>query len=205
MAALPAFLVSACLVVAACSQGKPPAGTVSPAATSAYPRPGSGAPQPSARLGTLGNPLVLTCAEAVLPDYPHAPYKPHPSDLVIGPFFIENANLAANLTPSQYGYRIYGRAGRSYKMPVFLKAGSSVTIAIVGAASRHVVIDNPYAQSRGTGRLTAATYRSCSNRTTFFAQGFAFTAAPFRGCVPLDITIGRRVHHVILSLFVGAC
>ncbi len=43
-------------------------------------------------------------------------------------------------------------------MPVFLKAGSSVTIAIVGAARRRAVIDNPHAQSRGVGRLTSAAY-----------------------------------------------
>lgn len=184
-AALVAFLVPACLMVAACSQGK---ATTSTAST-----------------GSSGNPLVLTCADAVLPDYPHAPYQPRPGDLVIGPFFIENSNIAAHLTPSQYGYSTYGRAGRSYKMPVFLKAGSSISMAITGAARGHVVIDNPAAQSRGISRLTSATYHACSGRTTFFAQGFAFTAPPFRGCVPLDITIGGRSHHVILSMFAGEC
>jgi hypothetical protein len=90
-------------------------------------------------------------------------------------------------------------------MALFLKAGHSVTIAIVGAARGHAVIDNPYAQLRGIGGIASATYRSCTNRTTIFAQGFAFTVPPLRGCVPLDVTIGRRVHHVILSLFAGAC
>jgi hypothetical protein len=40
-----------------------------------------------------------------------------------------------------------------------------------------------------------------------WAQNFAFTHRPFRGCVPLDVTISNRplVHDVTLSLFAGAC
>ena len=209
-AALVAFLVFACTMVAGCSQGKATTGTASTASAAATPASpvtgrGGSKPSPSARLGSADHPLAFTCADAALPGDPHAPYEPRPGDLVIGPFFIADSNIAAHLAPSQFGYRTYGRAGRSYKMPVFLKAGSSVTMAITGAARGHVVIDNPYAQSRGISRLTAATYHACSDRTTFFAQGFAFTAPPFRECVPLDITIGGRSHHVILSLFAGEC
>jgi hypothetical protein len=34
------------------------------------------------------------------------------------------------------------------------------------------VIDNPYARLRGVRDLVAATYRACSRRPGFFAQGF---------------------------------
>jgi hypothetical protein len=38
-------------------------------------------------------------------------------------------------------------------------------------------------------------------------EGFTFTNGQLRGCVPLDVTIGRdpRVRHVTLSLFAGRC
>jgi hypothetical protein len=38
-------------------------------------------------------------------------------------------------------------------------------------------------------------------------EGGAFTHAPVRGCVPLDVTIGNRppARHVTLSLFAGRC
>jgi hypothetical protein len=85
--------------------------------------------------------------------------------------------------------------------------GSTVTVTIAPPARGHAVIDNPSAQSRGLGGMTSITYHSCPHAQGFFAQGFAFTHPPTRGCVPLDVTIDNRppVHHVTLSLFAGPC
>lgn len=203
MAALPVSLISACLMVAACSHAGAPTRTPPPAATSTTSTPGNDGSKPSARPGSLHNPLVLTCADAVLPYYTHNPYKQGPGDLAIGPFLILDANLAANLTPSQYGYRKYGRDGRAYKMPILLKSGSpSVTIAITGSQHNHAVIDIPEAHAH---RIISATYQSCSNHAAIFAQGFAFMSPPYRGCVPLTVTINRHIYDIMLSLFAGTC
>jgi hypothetical protein len=55
--------------------------------------------------------------------------------------------------------------------------------------------------------VTSATYHACLTAGGFFAQGFAFTRPPFRGCVPLDVTIGgqARARHLTLSLFARSC
>ncbi len=205
MITVSALLAATYMFVVACSQAKTPTDTLSPAVPPTSPRLASPASEPSARIGSPANPLVLSCADAALPGDSSIPHQPRPADLAIGPLFIPYGKRLANLTPSAYGYSKYGRAGRSYKIPLFLEPGSTVTVTIVGVARGHVVIDSPTAHSRGVGGLTSATYHSCARRTAAFAQGFAFTGPPFRGCVPLDIAIGRRVHHFILSLFVGEC
>jgi hypothetical protein len=38
--------------------------------------------------------------------------------------------------------------------------------------------------------VTSAAYHACHSAGGFFAQGFAFTHRPFRGCVPLEVTVG---------------
>jgi hypothetical protein len=97
--------------------------------------------------------------------------------------------------------------GRSYKLALVVTMGSAATMTIAPPARGHVVIDNPSAQNRGLGGVTSITYHSCLHKQGFFAQGFAFTYRPARGCVPLDVTINNRppVHHVTLSLFAGSC
>ena len=40
--------------------------------------------------------------------------------------------------------------------------------------------------------MISATYHACRKAGGFFAQGFAFTRPPFRGCVPLDVTAGGQ-------------
>jgi hypothetical protein len=63
-------------------------------------------------------------------------------------------------------------------------------------------------QERGA---TSATYHTCRRAGGFYAQGFAFTRPPFRGCVPLDVTVQAqaqaqaRVRPATLSLFTGSC
>jgi hypothetical protein len=82
-------------------------------------------------------------------------------------------------------------------------AGCTGGAATIDPPARgHVVIDAPYAH-----RVTAATYRPCSQVTGFFAQGFAFTDGRIRGCVPLEVRVAgqARVHRVTLSLFAGSC
>jgi hypothetical protein len=79
-----------------------------------------------------------------------------------------------------------------------------VTVTIGAQARGQVVIDNPYSP---VGGVAAASYHSCSRKTGFFAQGFAFTNGRIRGCVALDVRIGHQpqVRHVTLSLFAGSC
>ena len=159
-------------------------------------------------LGTAGNPLVLTCAAEAFPGYPdHMPPGPGPEDLAIGPLYIAGGRMAATETPAQYGYALYGRNGRSYKMGLVVTMGSTATVTIAPPARGHVVIDNPRAENLGLGGVTSISYHSCPHAQGFFAQGFAFTHPPTRGCVPLDVTIGNQspVHHVTLSLFAGPC
>jgi hypothetical protein len=55
--------------------------------------------------------------------------------------------------------------------------------------------------------VTSATYHACRKPGGFFAQGFAFTRPPFRGCVSLDVTIGgqTQARHLTLPLFTRSC
>jgi hypothetical protein len=187
--------------------------------TSSTNRPATPAPsQSQARgghragpLGSAGNPLVLTCAAEAFTGTPGTgppvPSHPRPEDLGIGPLYIINGKVLAAESPAQYGYSSYGHGGRSYKVPLVVRIGSTATLTIASPARGHVVIDNPSAQNLGLGGVTSITYHSCPHAQGFFAQGFAFTHRPPRGCVPLDVTIGDRppVHHVTLSLFAGPC
>ncbi len=149
---------------------------------------------------------MLSCAQEAVPGYPDPPVprQPQPGDLAIGPLFIVNGKRLATEDPADYGYRSYGRRGRSYKIPFVLRPGSAVTVTIGAQARGQVVIDNPYSS---VGGVAAASYHSCSRTTGFFAQGFAFTNGRVRGCVALDVRIGHQpqVHHVTLSLFAGSC
>jgi hypothetical protein len=121
---------------------------------------------------------------------------PEPGDLTVGPLVIIDGNKVANADPAGWGDH------GSYKIPFFVPRGTTVTVTIDPPARGHVVIDSPYAH-----RVTAATYRPCSQVTGFFAQGFAFTNGQIRGCVPLEVRVGdqARVQRVTLSLFAGSC
>ena len=82
-----------------------------------------------------------------------------------------------------------------------VRPGATVTVTIGASARGHVVI------ATAPGGVTSATYHACRKPGGFFAQGFAFTRPPFRGCVPLDVTIGgqARARHLTLSLFARSC
>ena len=157
-------------------------------------------PRPAARPGSPGNPLLLSCGEESFTE-PPVPQQPQPGDLAIGPLFIVNGKRLATASPAGYGDH------GSYKIPIIVTMGSTVTVTIAAPARGQVVIDNPYAHLAGVSDLAAATYRSCSHIAGFFAQGFTFTHGQTRGCVPLDVRIGHQpqVHHVMLSLFAGSC
>ena len=146
--------------------------------------------------GSPGNPQVFSCAEESFLDG-SVPLPPQPGDLAVGPLVIISGKRLANADPAGWGEH------GSYKVPLFVAKGSTVTVTIDPPARGHVVIDNPYA-SHG---VTAAVYRSCPNAAGFFAQGFAFTDGRIRGCVPLEVRADRepRARHVTLSLFAGAC
>jgi hypothetical protein len=169
-----------------------------PAAPSASLPPAS--PRPAARPGSPGNPLLLSCGEESFTE-PPVPQQPRPADLAIGPLFIVNGKRLATASPAGYGDH------GSYKIPIIVTMGSTVTVTIAAPAGGQVMIDNPYAHLAGVRDLAAATYRSCSHSAGFLAQGFAFSHGQTRGCVPLDVRIGhqRQVRHVMLSLFAGFC
>ena len=188
--------VLACVTLAGCTGGgaSSGAGPKGPAASPAA-RPSSPAARPSGPAGSPGNPQVFSCAEESFLAGP-VPKMPEPGDLTVGPLVIIDGNKVANADPAGWGDH------GSYKIPFFVPRGTTVTVTIDPPARGHVVIDSPYAH-----RVTAATYRPCSQVTGFFAQGFAFTNGQIRGCVPLEVRVGgqARVQRVTLSLFAGSC
>ena len=124
-----------------------------------------------------------------------------PASCPRGPLLIVNGRELAMADPAGFGYH------GAYKIPLVLALGSTATVTIAPAARGHVVIDNPYARLRGIRDLVAATYRACSRKPGFFAQGFAFTDGRTRGCLPLDVSIDHqpRIRQVTLSLLAGSC
>lgn len=139
-------------------------------------------------LGGPGNPLALSCAAEAWPGYPSppAPATPGPHDLAAGSAYFPGGLAVATYTPAQYGYSPFGRHGRFYKLAVVVRPGATVTVTIGARARGHAVI------AIGPGGVTAATYHACRKPGGFFAQGFAFTRPPFRGCVPLDLTVSGQ-------------
>ena len=180
----------ACVTMAGCTGG----------AASSAARPTGPATASATRLtgpaGSPGNPMVFSCGEESFTN-DLVPQQPQPGDLAVGPLVIFNAKQLATGNPSGWGEH------GSYKIPIMVTMGSTVTVTINPPARGHVVIDNPYAPHG----VTAATYRSCPNVAGFYAQGFAFTDGRIRGCVPLAVRVGgqARVRRVTLSLFAGSC
>ena len=180
----------ACVTLAGCTGG----------AASSAARPTGPATAPTTKLtepaGSPGNPMVFSCGEESFTNDP-VPQQPQPGDLAVGPLVIFNARQLATGNPSDWGEH------GSYKIPIMVTMGSTVTVTINPPARGHVVIDNRYAPHG----VTAATYRSCPDVTGFYAQGFAFTDGRIRGCVPLAVRVGgqARVQRVTLSLFAGSC
>jgi hypothetical protein len=126
------------------------------------------------------------------------PPFPGPDDLVAGPLDILNAKVLATANPADYGDH------GSYKVPIAIGPGATVTVVIAPPARGHVVIRNPYGPAGG---MAAATYPSCLPGWTVYAQSFAFVDRRARGCVPLDVqAVGwLRTRHVTVSLFAGSC
>lgn len=189
-----------CAIAAGCASaggaGPPRPATPPPSAT------GSGGTRATGRPGSPGNPVVFSCGQEATTTT-RVPQRPRPGDWAVGPLFIPGGRALATDSAADYGSASYGRRGRAYKIPLIVTMGATVTVTIAAPARGRVVIANPYAD----GGITSATYRSCSHVQGFFAQSFAFTRGPGRGCVPLDVTVGaeRRAHHVTLSLFAGSC
>jgi hypothetical protein len=200
----PPFLIAAlaaamtCAILAGCTSSMTPSST-HPAAPLASSPPGSSR-APTARPGSAGNPLLLSCGQESFTS-PPPPQQPRAVDLAVGPLIIVNGKRLASSSPAGWGDQ------GTYKIPIIVTTGSTVTVTIAPRARSHVMIDNPYAHLWGIRDLVAATYHSCSDQAGFFAQGFAFIHGQIRGCVPLDVRIGRQpqVHHVMLSLFAGQC
>ncbi len=146
---------------------------------------------------------MVSCDAEAWPGYPSppAPVSPGPSDLGIGPMYFAGARALATDTPARHGYARFGPHGRFYKFGLVLRPGRTVTVTIAASARGHAVI------AIGPRAVTSATYHACRRAGGFFAQGFAFTRPPFRGCVPLSVQVAgeARIRHVALSLFAGPC
>jgi hypothetical protein len=152
---------------------------------------------PTGPAGNPDRPAVFSCAEESFSGGSPAPQRPQPGDLVVGSLIIPGGQRLATADPAGYGEH------GSYKIPLIVRPGATITVTIDPPARGHVVISNPYAP----GGVTAATYRSCARVAGFFAQSFAFTGGQTRGCVPLEVQAGGqpRARHVTLSLFAGPC
>ena len=103
--------------------------------------------------------------------------------------YFAGARALATYTPAQYGWATFGRHGRFYKFGLVVRPGVVVTVTIGPSAHGRAVIEmNVDGVNRG---MTSVTYRSCRTAGGFYAQGIAFTHPPFRGCVPVGVTVGR--------------
>jgi hypothetical protein len=190
-----------CAILAGCT-GTP--GTNRPA-TSSPPASPASSPRVTGPPGSPGNPLVRSCAAEAWPGPPgRAPATPGPHDLAVGPVYFPVGLALATKTPSWWGYAPFGRHGRFYKLPLVVRPGATVTVTIGASARGHVMIDVGGDMPSG---VTSATYHACRKAGGFYAQGFAFTRPPFRGCVPLVVMVDgqARARHVMLSLFAGSC
>lgn len=194
----------ACAILAGCTGGSTPGPNRTAPPSPSLP-PASSA-HVSGSAGSAGNPLVVSCDAESWP-VPPAPFHPQPGDLVIGPLDIASIRALATMTPAEHGYSSDGHGGRFYKFGMIVRPGATVTVTIGAAIRGHVLIAAPGVGNLGLAGVASATYHACRQAGGFFAQGFAFTHRPYRGCVPLDVTIGNRppVRHVTLSLFAGPC
>ena len=192
-----------CAILAGCTGASTP--DTNRTATSSPAQSPASSPRVTGPLGSPGNPLVLWCAAEAWPGPPgRAPVTPGPYDLAAGPMYFPGGLAVATYTPAQYGYAPFGRHGRFYKLPLVVRPGATVTVTIGASARGHVMIDvGGYVPSG----VTSATYHACRKAGGFYAQGFAVTRPPLRGCVPLDVTVGGQaaVRHLTLSLFAGSC
>lgn len=183
------------------------ASTSSVARTAAPAQPQASSPHVSGPPGSPGNPLILSCDAEAWPEYPDPPQSATPGlqDLAVGPMYFAGGLALATETPAQHGYAPFGSHGRFYKFGLVVRPGATVTVTIGTSARGHAVI--ALAMNGSDLGVTAATYHACRKAGGFYAQGFAFTHPPFRGCVPLDVTVGgqAQVRHVTLSLFAGSC
>jgi hypothetical protein len=193
---VPALAGLTCAILAGCAAGGP--SSAAPRATPS--RAVASRPLSAGQIGSPGHPLLLSCAEESFPGSGErpVPVQPQPGDLVIGPLSIVNGKRLATANPAGYGEH------GTYKVPLIVRPGATVTITIAARARDQVVIDNP---DSPVGGVAAASYQSCSRMTGFFAQGFSFTHGQTRGCVPLEVRAGhqRQVRRVTLSLFAGSC
>ena len=190
-----------CAILAGCTGASTP--NTNRTATSSPAQSPASSPHVTGPLGSPGNPLVLSCAAEAWPGYPGrpVPVTPGPHDLAVGPRYFPVGLALATYTPAQWGYAPFGRHGRFYKLPLVVRPGATVTVTIGAPARGHAVI------ATGPSGVTSAIYHACRKAGGFFAQGFAFTRPPFRGCVPLDVAIGgqARARHLTLSLFARSC
>jgi hypothetical protein len=190
-----ALAALSCAILPGCS-ARGGQGSARPAASAPSP-PSTGSHHVAGRLGSAGNPLLLSCGQESF-SVPPVPQRPQPGDLVIGPLMIVGGKRLATGNPAGYGQ------DGTYKVPIIVTMGSTVTMTIAAPVRGRVVIDNPNSR---VGGVASATYHSCARTPGFFPQSIAFTRGQVRGCVPLDVRIDHQqgLRHVTLSLFAGSC
>jgi hypothetical protein len=88
--------------------------------------------------GSPGHPLVFSCGEESFAS-PPPPQQPQPGDLAVGPLVILSGEKLATADPGDWGEH------GSYKIPIMVTMGSTVTITIDPPARGHVVIYSSYA------------------------------------------------------------
>ena len=178
-----------CAMLAGCTPSAAPAAPTSPHATGP--------------VGSPANPLVITCGMEAWPGSPAppAPVRPGRRDLAVGPLYFAGARSLASTKPARHGYAPFGRHGRFYKFGMVVRPGTTVTVTIGASQRGHAVI------ALAEGAATSVTYHACRRAGGFFAQGFAFTRPPYRGCVPVSARIGNSaaVWNGVVSLFAGSC
>ncbi len=124
-----------------------------------------------------------------------------PDDIGFGAGYFPKARLRATMSPPNSG-RDAQLTG--YKLPPVVYPGATVTMTIAPSARSYVVQQNPWSSRQGS---VSVTYRACLHKPGFFPQSFRFTDGRKRGCVPLDVRVGRqrKTSHIVLSFFAGRC
>jgi hypothetical protein len=124
-------------------------------------------PHTTGRLGSPGNPLVMTCGMEAWPGPPSppAPVRPGRRDLAVGPLYFAGARSMASNKPALYGYAPFRRHGRFYKFGMVVRPGTTVTVTIGASQRGHAVIARGRGHVAGRADSLPRASRSPTRRT----------------------------------------